>query len=184
MKKLHIMIDCDDVLNNVSEDWVAWLNARHGLCVDARDVSYKNIYQAFPMLTREEVKFPLMHESFSGKWTVKPGSVEALRQMVDDGHEISIVTAHNNKTCWTKFVWLSEQFPFIHSDDVIITTKKQRIIGDVLVDDHVHNLEGGDYLKILFDHPNNHGYDAQAKGVFRVYTLAQAYDVIKKELLP
>ena len=103
--------------------------------------------------------------------------------MIDDGHEVSIVTAHNNKTCWTKFEWLTQHFPFIHRDDVIITTKKQKIIGDPLIDDSVFNLIGGNYLKILFDHPNNHEYSEESDDIFRVYTLKEAYEVIKRELL-
>ena len=183
MKKLHILVDCDDVLSNTTEDWVAWLNKQHGLSVDPRNISHKSIYAAFPTLTREEVRFPLQHESFSGKYSVKPGSYEALKEMIDDGHEVSIVTAHNNRTCWTKFEWLTEHFPFIHRDDVIITAKKQKIIGDALIDDSVSNLTGGNYLKILFDHPNNHEYSGESDGIFRVHSLKEAYEVIKRELL-
>jgi len=29
-KKLHSMVDCDNVLNNLSEDWVMYLNKKHG----------------------------------------------------------------------------------------------------------------------------------------------------------
>jgi 5'(3')-deoxyribonucleotidase len=57
-------------------------------------------------------------------------------------------------------------------------------LGDVLIDDSIHNLLDGNYLKILFDHPNNHNYDARANQMHRVYTLAQAYEIITKELLP
>jgi len=67
--------------------------------------------------------------------------------------------------------------------DIIITTKKQKVIGDVLIDDMVHNFEGGNYLKLLFDSPINRNYDAEANGMVRVHTLKEAYEVIHSILL-
>jgi 5'(3')-deoxyribonucleotidase len=182
MKKLHIMIDCDDVLNNLSEDWVKYLNKQHGLDVNPQGISHKNIFEAFPMLSRDEVKSPMQDGIFSGTYTVKPGSYECLKEMVDDGHEVSIVTAHINKTTGMKIVWIKTNFPFLSRDNIIITSKKHKIMGDVLIDDSIYNLLEGNHLKILFDHPNNHGYDAEANGMIRVYTLKEAYEVIQKEL--
>jgi len=182
MKKYQILVDCDNVLNNLSEDWVAYLNKKHGLSVNPYGLSHAQIPEAFPTLTREEVKSPLRDETFGLSYTLKPGSFEALKQMHDDGHEITIVTAHNNRTAGFKFEWLTTHFPFLSRDDIIITRKKHKIIGDVLIDDAAKNLIHGFFLKILFDHPNNHGYDAEANGMKRVYTLEEAYKIIQKEL--
>jgi len=180
--KLHLMIDCDNVLNNLSEDWVMYLNRKHGLQVNPQGLSHEKIYEAFSMLSKDEVKFPLQDEVFGKSYHVKQGSYECLKKMVDDGHEVSIVTAHNNKTASMKFEWITAHFPFISRDDIVITRKKSKIIGDALIDDEVRNLLGGNYLKILFDHPNNHDYDAKANGMIRVYTLEEAYDVICNKL--
>jgi len=181
-RKLHIMVDCDNVLSNTSESWVMYLNKKHGLSVNPQGLSHEKIYEAFPTLSRDEVKFPLQDEAFCEIFQVKPGSYECLKQMIDDGHEVSVVTAHNNKTAGVKFEWVTAKFPFLSRDDIIITRKKHKIIGDVLIDDEVRNLLSGNYLKILFDHPNNHGYDAQANGMIRVFTLMEAYDIIQNEL--
>ena len=182
-RKLHIMLDCDNVLSNTSEAWVEFLNKKHGLSVNPQGLSHEKILEAFPTLTKDEIKFPLQYEGFSATFRVKPGSYECLKQMIDDGHEVSVVTAHNNKTAGTKFEWVTTNFPFISRDDIIITRKKHKIMGDVLVDDEVRNLLDGNYLKILFDHPNNHGYDAEGNGMIRVFTLKEAYEVIKTNLL-
>jgi len=184
-RKLHIMVDCDNVLNNVSEDWVMYLNKKHGLSVNPQNKSHENIYEVFTALSlsKEEIEFPLQDETFGGSYSVKLGSYEYLKKMVDDGHEVSIVTSHNNRTAGMKFEWVTTHFPFISRDDIIITRKKHKVLGDVLIDDDEYNLLGGNYLKILFDHPNNHGYDAKANEMIRVYTLKEAYEVIKRELV-
>jgi 5'(3')-deoxyribonucleotidase len=36
-----------------------------------------------------------------------------------------------------------------------------------LIDDGIHNLEGGEFMKILFNHPHNRDYDAGANGMYR-----------------
>ena len=150
--------------------------------MNPENISHKKIYNAFPTLSREEIKFPLQDETFGGTYTVKPGSYDSLKKMVDDGHEVTVVTAHNSKTAGLKFEWVTQHFPFLTRDDIIITTQKHKIIGDVLIDDAEKNLHMGNYLKILFDHPNNHGYDAEVNGMIRVYNLKEAYEVIKQKL--
>ena len=52
---------------------------------------------------------------------------------------------------------------------MIITSRKQLLRADVLVDAGIHNLEGGDYRKILVDAPYNRDYDAEANGMIRVH---------------
>jgi len=183
MKKLHIMVDCDEVLNNLLERWVEFLNERHGLFANARDITEWNLRNLFPTLSLEEIRSPLQDEAFSGTYKVKPHSAEYLEKMLDDGHEVSIVTAHNNRTVGTKFDWITEHFPFFSRDDIIITAKKQKIIGDILIDDIPHNLEGGNYFKILFHSPVNRNYNAEANGMVRVYSLKEAYEVIIDKLL-
>ena len=42
------------------------------------------------------------------------------------------------------------------------------IRGDVLIDDGIHNLEGGHYEKILMTAPHNINYDAEKHGMIRV----------------
>ena len=45
-----------------------------------------------------------------------------LKEMITDGHEVSIVTAHNNRTAGMKFEWVTTHFPFLSRDDIIIIT--------------------------------------------------------------
>lgn len=75
---------------------------------------------------------------------------------------------------------LFRRFPFISWDQVIITSRKQLIKGDVLIDDGIHNLEGGDYIKILVTAPHNRDYDAEANGMIRVYNWKQIEEVINQ----
>ena len=73
---------------------------------------------------------------------------------------------------------LFKYFPFLTWNDVIITSHKQLVNGDVLIDDGIHNLEGGNYFKILMTAHHNKKYDAEANGMLRVGTWAEVYSAI------
>jgi len=180
MRKLHIMVDCDVVLNNLLENWIHFINRKHGSNIDANDVRTWDLGCVCPELTEEEVYQPFSEDEFWKTLKTVPYSREYLEKMFDDGHEISIVTAASvYETIPAKIDWLLANYPFLYWEDVIITHKKQRLIGDVLIDDGPHNLVNGNYLKLLFDCTNNRDYDAEANGMIRVYNLSEAYDVIK-----
>lgn len=65
-------------------------------------------------------------------------------------------------------------------NDVIITADKHIILGDVLIDDGVHNLTGGKYQKILMDAPHNRGIDEKSIPAVRVYNWEQTYGEVNK----
>ena len=75
---------------------------------------------------------------------------------------------------------LFRRFPFLSWNQLIITSRKQMIRGDVLIDDGVHNHLGGDYKKILVTAGHNRSYDAEANGMIRVRNWTEILDVIEK----
>lgn len=48
----------------------------------------------------------------------------------------------------------------------------------MLIDDGIHNLEGGDYKKILFTAAHNRNYDAEANGMIRVRNWDEVVKII------
>ena len=180
MKKLRILVDMDEVLNNLLDGWVAYLNERHHLNANAQDIYAWDVGCVYPTLTPEEVEQPLYDDTLWERLAAKPGSVESLKTMIDDGHEIFVVTASSvYQTLPAKIDWLLKHYPYLTWDNVVLARRKQIVSGDVLIDDGIHNLEGGGYFKILMDAPNNRAYDAEKNGMIRVYTLKEAYDVMK-----
>lgn len=179
MKKLIVLVDMDDTIENLLDAWVAYLNNSHGTNVNSNDIAQWDISKSFPSLSKQQVYEPIFNNEF---WKdVKPieGACEALQRLMKDGHKVLIVTSSAYETLPAKMTdVLFKYFPFIEWKDVIITSHKQLIKGDVLIDDGVHNLEGGDYLRLLMNAPHNRTYDAKANGMHRVYNWAEAYDII------
>ena len=123
-------------------------------------------------------------ETKAGFWgTVEPvpGAAEALQRLMKKGHDLYIVTATEYEHLYEKMQdLLFRYFPFLTWSHVIITSRKQMIRGDVLIDDGPHNLIGGAYKKILFDAPHNRDFDAEANGMVRVHDWAEVERVIEK----
>ena len=179
MTKLTILVDMDDTIENLLDEWVHMLNEYHGCRVLTDDIHSWSLHDAFPTLSEEQVYAPLFTDTL---WThVRPkwDAVEYLKKLMDDGHEVYIVTSSNFKTIYTKMeAILCRYFPFIKMDHVIVCTNKQMIRGDVMVDDGVHNLLGGEYFKILMTAPHNRDYDAEPNGLHRVAGWREAYALI------
>lgn len=180
MKKLTILVDMDETIVSLLGAWVDWLNRSFGTSVCVDDITKWSVAEAFPSLTRDQVYSPLLCDEFWYHVLPIDGAQEALKQLIADGHKVLIVTSSMYQTLRTKMdISLFSYFPFLSWNDVIVTRHKHLIKGDVLVDDGIHNLENGDYLKILMDAPYNSSYDAEYNGMIRVKTWDEAYEVIQ-----
>ena len=136
-----------------SGDYVKYLNKMHDLNVDAEDIRDWEIAKFFPSLTKEEVMEPLTIESFWKTVDVDVKSLLYLRKLYDEGHDIYIVTATDYRNIKAKIDYiLKPYFPFINLDHIIISHDKTMIKGDVLVDDYINNLLGGDYTGYFLQH--------------------------------
>lgn len=176
MKKLKILIDMDDTIENLIPAWVEWLNKRHKLNVKASDIKSWDIYSYFSTLKKEAVYAPVYKNRFWKTVTPKYDAIKYIKKLIDDGHEIFIVTNSHYKTLKPKMEKvLFKHFPFISWNNVIVTSNKQIIRGDILVDDGIHNLTNGGYIPILFDAPHNAYFNSEINGIKRVYNWYEVY---------
>ena len=183
MKQLRILVDFDEVLDNLLEKWVAYLNKKYNKDANFRDLKIWDLTGIFPTLTSEEVNRPLYDNALWESLSPRPDSVVYLKKMIDDGHDVLIVTSSVYQTIPAKMDWLFKHYPYLSWENVIISSRKQLLQADVMIDDGIHNLVGGNYLKLLYDCPNNRDYNAEENGMIRVYSLKNAYEIIIGDLL-
>lgn len=181
-KKLTVLVDMDGCLDNLLKAWLHSLNEIYGTNIVEDDVTDWDMSAAFQKatgnyaLTLDEICEPLLNPDFWDTVEPIPGATEALQKLIADGHKIYIVTASHYQTLAAKMEKvLFRYFPFLTWDDVIVTSNKQLVSGDVLIDDGVHNLTNGSYAKLLMDAPHNRDFEAEANGMTRVMDWGDAY---------
>lgn len=166
---MTILVDMDDTIEQLLKALVARANERFCRNASVDDVTDWSIVCAFPGVTKQQILDFMRDADFWDTVEPVPGAAEALKHFMDEGHDVYIVTATEYEHVAEKMKGvLFRYFPFVSWDQVIITSRKQLIRGDVLIDDGIHNLEGGEYRKILVTAPYNKNYDAEANGMIRV----------------
>ncbi len=164
-----ILVDMDDTIEQLLEAWVRRANEKYDRNVMLDEITSWNVAAPYTGLTRKQIYDVIYEKGFWESVKPMPGAAEALKHFMDEGHEVFIVTATEPEHVEEKMKGLLfRYFPFLSWSQVIITGRKQMIRGDVLIDDGIHNLEGGEYRKILFTAPHNRNYDAEANGMIRV----------------
>ena len=181
MKKLTILVDMDDTIEQLLQAWVRGANEKYNRNVAYDNITSWDVSAAYPGLTWEQIYAIPMQPGFWKTVEPVPGASEALQRLMDAGHSVFIVTATPHESVPEKMNdLLFRYFPFLTWNQVIITANKQMIRGDVLIDDGIHNLEGGDYVKILMTAPHNKSYDAEANGMIRVSNWAEIEKILSQ----
>lgn len=177
---MRILIDMDDVLEQLIEGWVAYLNRRFGTTVRPEDIRHWTMCDNFPDLTWEQVYSAVDDPALWDEVYPMPGAVEAVRSLMDAGHEIYVVTATDYPTLAAKMdKVLFRYFPMIDWEHVIITRNKQMVRGDVLIDDGPHNFAGGEYKGILFESYHNRTFDEASVGAVRARGWDEVLEIIR-----
>lgn len=179
MRKLRILVDMDDTIENFCETLVFMLNERFVLSVKPEDVIEWDLKKAFPTLTASDIFAPTNEAEFWKRVKPLPGAVEFLEQIHKDGHDIVIVTASSPESVPLKLNHMLFQFfPFISRKNIIIASRKDLIRGDVLIDDAPHNLENFIGDKILMTANHNKNYQETNIGASRAANWAEIYMLV------
>ncbi len=173
-----LLFDCDDVLLDLLPHWLAYLKSLYGVSLRPEDITAWDMTRFFPSLTPSQIYMPLRLEGFWRDVQPIPGAVEYMRRLHEGGYPFYIVTATDLHNAGEKADRLTELFPFLDKDRIIVAQKKQMIRGDLLVDDAPHNLEGGDYNRFLFTRPHNRSFDTTGTDILRVSSWEDIYEAI------
>ena len=178
MKKLTILVDLDDVLWDLCEQWVKELNWLHGTKLKPEDITSWEMPKFFPQISVLEVYQPLSDpELWHGVHPI-PDAQDTLKKLIADGHKIRVVTASHYETISAKFNCFLQMYPFLSWRDIVIASDKSLVSCDIMIDDGPHNLENAACKRLLFDRPHNRNYDAEGHGMVRVKTWDEIYRYI------
>lgn len=176
-----VLIDIDDTISDLLSAWLKTLNEKYGTSVYRDDVTDWDMRTFYPSLTREQIFEPLHHNGFWKTVKPKPDAMEYVEKLFNEGYNVFLCTSTDYRNIRAKYEYIVKRyFPYIEWNHVIIASNKQMIQADYLIDDGIHNLENGNFIKILMTAPHNRNYDAKANGMYRADNWKEVYDFIHK----
>lgn len=173
MYKIKILIDLDDVVENLSEEYNKLSDEDKAIIFDEQidiDVDKSN------KLSKTK--------AFFDKLKPIDGAIESITDLIAQGHKVKILTSGKIKYTLYKYATFFKKYmPDFPQENIIISYEKQYIKGDVLLDDNPNNLIGGDYFKLLFTTPENKDFDETKTDIIRVDNWKQAQYVIENVMI-
>jgi 5'(3')-deoxyribonucleotidase len=177
---MRIFVDMDDVLVNLSEAWLSFLNKTSNYHREPSDIVDWDMKVAYPDLTSLQVYNPLYQEKM---WdNVKPieDAYYYLKKLIEDGHEVYIATASYPWSFYIKTErCLFKMFDFLSPKNVVCIHDKDLLNGDILFDDYHVNLRYFNGVKVLKNAPYNQNCDEECFH-FRVNKWDEFYDIVNE----
>ncbi len=140
-KRLTVLIDLDAIVIDLLRPWLAFYNKSHDDTVTIDDITTYKLENHTKKLrkARDLYKFFENHINYSN-CPVLPGASEGLLEMNDAGHDLIIATATAGQTANIKWHLAKKAAPWLHADNVMVGARKERLKGDVFIDDAPKNI--------------------------------------------
>lgn len=178
MSRLTILVDWDDVINDLMPKALELLNASRGTNYTLESFPEFDFSKYLPEADSNSLHALFLSEELWNVLRPTKDAQETLKQMIDDGHDVLLVTStHYLNVAW-KMRWLSKYFPFIRWDQVIVANRKDKIRGDWLIDDNPRHIKNHPYGRVCMDKPWNRWLNDEVYDIIRVTNLSEAYVAI------
>ncbi len=142
-RPLRIIVDMDGILADFMGGIWRTCQARYGVAGDTEKVtSFYHLSNGLekPLPDGERLDDLFHQPGFFAALEPLSGAQEAMRALVDEGHEVVIAsTPCTPHSAAEKIAWMEQHFPMIPRKNVFIGHLKHYIGGDVLIDDGLHN---------------------------------------------
>lgn len=174
-KKLTILCDIDEVVNNLVEKILKAYNKKYNDNVKFHDITDYKIHQ----FLKPEVKNvfeEFMTYNFLFSLAVPEGAIEVINELMQNHNFFFITTTHpayiNNK-----HAWLEHHFKYYDRKMLIMCKDKSLVHGDILIDDCADNINDNVRLNLIYDKPWNRKYERHnMKRVFNWNDIKDAID--------
>ena len=137
---MRVLIDLDSIIVDLMPTWLGLYNAEYDDDLAISDIHSWDTHLFTKVECDTKVYEYLRRPGLFRNLPPIPGAIEGVRALVEQGHEIYVVTAAPDGSATEKIEWVKEHLPFLGHKRVVICYHKQVVDGDVLIDDGPHNL--------------------------------------------
>lgn len=176
-----IACDVDNVLCNLQEVIVNLFNERYNTHYTLNDFTEYDVMNVLP--TAEAIEMQNMYGETGLYNLVKPlpGAQDALKKLVNEGHQVYLVTDAIPKTYGEKVEFIHRYFPFIDDSHIVAMKHKHLFRCDVLIEDNLSNLLAKPYYhRICFNYPWNESKKDYVYGIHRCYNWEDVVAAVNK----
>lgn len=183
MQKVFVT-DMDDVLNELLDSWLLFLNTKYQCNVKREDVVDWDMAKAYPNLTPDQIYGVLREEALWKHVRPKYDAIFYINKIRALGIKVLVATASSYNTIQTKVVnALLPYFEFSFKD-IIMISDKSLLRCDWIVDDYHENIKNSQGVRILFNAPYNKDcnpsyYDYRVDNWERIYGIVESQVVCK-----
>lgn len=180
MKKLEIILDSDGILFDCVTATLNLYNNEYCDNLKFEDITDFNLSK-FAKQGSDICKY-FKQKGFFKNLPVIEGAQYYAKRLINDGHDIIIATDSPKNGIIDKIDAIEKQFPFIGFKNIFPTSRKEKLYGDILYDDGLHNiLKTRCTYPVIQDYPwtrNLTGDYSVLKDVKRVYNWKEFYDFV------
>ncbi len=140
-RKLTILVDLDAIVIDLIRPWLNWYNNIYNDSVTIDDIKTYEIEKHTKKTEKiyDIYKFFEEHQNYAD-CPVLPGAAEGLLELREAGHDIIIATASDGQTAHLKWPLARKAAPWLHESDIMVGSRKEKLFGDVLIDDAPKNI--------------------------------------------
>lgn len=147
----RVLVDMDGVLADVYHRFFELHEEETGTRLSVQDIIGLKEAEAFP----NQLKW-VNTPGFFRSVPVMSGSQKGLRKLNKYFELVIVSMATEFPVCLTdKQLWLNDYFPFISWKQIVFCGNKNIIEADIMVDDHLKNLDNFNGKTIMFTQPHN-----------------------------
>lgn len=141
MTKLTVAVDADGVLYDLLGPWIELYNKEYDDSLNVDDIDQYDVTK-FVKCSKEELCGLLRREEIWENIQLYDGVYEAIEKL--NGHpmvDLVIATATSYRDCSIKFDKIFSMLPMLNERQLIITSRKDLIKANFLIDDWEENLK-------------------------------------------
>lgn len=170
-----ICVDCDNVLNNLTDKALELYNLRSGNNIKLEDITTYSFYDCLSMKDADEIISLFKEKELWDSLSPLPGAQNVLSKLVKTGHIIYIATATNPCNFEWKVNWLAKYYDFIPENNIIRIVNKSLLRADILIEDSLDNIKNSFCEPICLDYPWNQ--NSSMDYIFDIHRIKSWYEI-------
>lgn len=178
---MTIMIDVDDTICNMQHTAINLFNSRYNTTYTINDFHDYDIMNCMPIEHATKMRDIYGEPGFYN--IVKPfkGAKEVLQKLINDGHQVYLVTNAIPIIYAEKVEFIKRYFPFIDEAHIVAMKHKHLFRCDIMVEDCMYNLLAKPYYhRICFNQPWNQSTKDYVYDIYRCYNWDDVLAAVNK----